>query len=87
MLALLGAQLRVRWTRRTRMGGDAWAADVPLGEAQERYRVSLWSGEKEISAFESGQPDALVDPAGADELRVQQISAVTGPGRAARLAL
>ena len=34
--------IRIRWMRRTRVGGDGWdAADVPLGEEAERYEVEI----------------------------------------------
>jgi hypothetical protein len=81
--------LGLSWIRRTRIEGDAWgAADVPLGEAEERYRVEIvTSGEAVIWAGETGTPFALVP---ADEIadlpadarwRVAQVSARTGAGR------
>ena len=37
-----GGDLILRWIRRTRIGGDAWAMhDVPLGEEQERYDLEI----------------------------------------------
>jgi hypothetical protein len=40
-----GGDLTISWTRRTRLGGDSWdAADVPLGEEEERYEVDIMSG-------------------------------------------
>lgn len=35
---------RFSWIRRTRSGGDGWESEVPLSEARERYRVSVFSG-------------------------------------------
>jgi hypothetical protein len=40
-----GGDLTIAWTRRTRMGGDAWsAADVPLAEESERYEIDILDG-------------------------------------------
>ncbi|WP_048646610.1 baseplate multidomain protein megatron [Nitratireductor soli] len=36
---------QLSWIRRTRIGGDAWGVeDVPLGEADERYRLEILDG-------------------------------------------
>ncbi|MEQ1931101.1 MAG: hypothetical protein ABL957_11330, partial [Parvularculaceae bacterium] len=35
---------RLSFIRRTRIGGDAFESEVPLGETSERYRVSIFSG-------------------------------------------
>ena len=32
------------WIRRTRIGGDPWAGEVPLSEAMERYQVTIYDG-------------------------------------------
>ena len=37
-----GADIRLSWIRRTRQGGDTWEGEVPLSEAFERYRVSIF---------------------------------------------
>lgn len=40
----------IGWIRRTRLGGDDFAApDVPLGEPQELYQARIWAGSKLIS--------------------------------------
>jgi hypothetical protein len=37
--------VQVRWTRRTRIGGDDWGvAEVPLSETREVYRVEVLKG-------------------------------------------
>ncbi|MBX3575845.1 MAG: glycoside hydrolase/phage tail family protein [Rhizobiaceae bacterium] len=37
-----GADLRVTWVRRGRIGADSWeGADIPLGEESERYRIEV----------------------------------------------
>ena len=32
---------RLSWIRRTRIGGDSWESEAPLGETTERYEVSI----------------------------------------------
>ncbi|KAA5805259.1 hypothetical protein F1654_04575 [Alkalicaulis satelles] len=90
--------LEARWVRRGRLDADAWGADIPLGEESERYAVSLlnadetvvWQGETAVPALslEAGVI-ASVLPGGTEgaRLRVAQISAVYGPGRAGEIAL
>ena len=31
----------ITWIRRTRVGGDSWGFEVPLGEESERYLVEI----------------------------------------------
>ncbi|MBU2533004.1 MAG: glycoside hydrolase/phage tail family protein [Alphaproteobacteria bacterium] len=41
----VGADLTIRWTRRTRIGGDNWQQlDVALGEQTEAYEVDILDG-------------------------------------------
>jgi hypothetical protein len=90
--------LEARWVRRGRIDADAWSAQIPLGEESERYAVSLldaggalvWQGETvqpSLSLDASALEAAL--PGGTDgaRLRVAQISAVYGPGRARKVAV
>jgi hypothetical protein len=35
--------IMLSWIRRTRLGGDRWEGEVPLGEAYERYRVRVFA--------------------------------------------
>ena len=81
-----GEGFALSWTRRSRVGGDAWEGPVPLGEAEERYEVRAFAGGAEASRFEVTAPAALV-PAGTEAVEVRQVSGVVGPGRPARLAL
>ncbi len=79
------------WIRRTRLEGDGWGAeDVPLGEANERYRVSvLKDGELRRSATVS-QPAYTYGAAQQTEdgvtapfrIEVAQLSDTFGPGPA-----
>jgi hypothetical protein len=86
-----GADLRVSWIRRTRIGGDSWdLAEVPLGEEQELYAAEIHAGGALKRSLELGEPQFLYTAAqrladlGPDgrtfTLRVAQISAVLGPG-------
>ncbi|WP_029354100.1 glycoside hydrolase/phage tail family protein [Bosea sp. 117] len=88
-----GSGVALSWIRRTRVDGDSWdAAEVPLGEASEAYRVEIMDGAAVRRAFEVAAPSVLY--AAADELadfgapqaslhlRIAQRSATAGPGAA-----
>ena len=46
----------VSWIRRTRVGGDDFAApDVPLGEPQELYQSDIMAGSKTVSSQRHGE--------------------------------
>jgi len=90
--------LEARWVRRGRIDADAWSAEIPLGEESERYAVALLNaGGDEVWQGETVQPSLTLDagalnaalPGGPDgaRLRVAQVSAVYGPGRAREAAL
>lgn len=92
------AGVAITWIRRTRRDGDSWeAAEVPLGEADERYEVDILDGEAVVRTLASTTPSVLY--AAADELadfgapqtalvlRVCQISAAVGRGFAATRAV
>ena len=80
------------WTRRTRIGGDVWAAEVPLGEEAERYRAEILDGTTVRRTFEPAAPratyafaDQIADfsaPPATIRLRVAQIAPGTGAGTA-----
>lgn len=48
--------LRLSWIRRTRTGGDSWEGEVPLGEAYERYRVSVYDGASLLRSLDVSPP-------------------------------
>lgn len=81
--------LSLSWIRRRRLDGDAWGAvEVPLGEAEERYRVEVRDGEDALLwEAEPTTPSILVPSATANVLpsgaywQVAQISARTGADR------
>lgn len=86
--------IRIGWIRRTRIDGDGWGVEVPLGEEREAYTLDiLGSGGAVVRSIQTTAPQALY--AAADELadfgtpqaslivRVAQLSATVGPGFAA----
>lgn len=88
-----GSGVTFSWIRRTRFDGDGWAAEVPLGEDNERYAVDILSGADVVRTLETVAPTALY--VAADEIadfgspqtslhvRVTQLSATVGRGFAA----
>ena len=85
-----GGLLSATWIRRTRVDGDDWSdtiADVPLGEAYERYLVEVGPSEDPVISVEveSAEISDLDVSAlsGDQELRISQISETYGPGTAA----
>ncbi|WP_425057125.1 baseplate megatron protein TIM-barrel domain-containing protein [Rhodovulum bhavnagarense] len=81
-------ELTVSWVRRTRIGGDSWAlADVPLGEANERYHLRVLDAQGKILRETTLQSPGWVYSAAmraADEspfaIEVAQLSERFGPG-------
>lgn len=85
--------VHVSWIRRTRIDGDGWAGEVPLGEDGEAYRLDILAGSDVKRRIACTASTALY--AAADEvadfgalqaslhLRVMQMSGTAGPGRAA----
>ncbi len=56
--------LTITWTRRTRIGGDAWsAADVPLVEESERYEVDILDGSTVKRTIATTSPSATYSAA------------------------
>jgi hypothetical protein len=92
-----GAGVTLGWIRRTRVDGDGWEGEVPLGEDAEAYVVEILSGGDVVRTLPAVQPTVLY--AAADELadfgapqsaltvRVTQLSATVGAGFAATATL
>ena len=92
-----GDGVHISWIRRTRIDGDGWGVEVPLGEEVEAYALEIFSGGAVVRTIASSTPLALY--AAADELadfgavetslhvRVVQISATVGRGYAADVTL
>lgn len=76
------------WVRRTRLDGDGWDAELPVGEAREAYLVRVVAGGKVLREATVSEPtwlysstDRAADAAsGVRVLRVAQISDRYGPG-------
>jgi len=63
----VSGDLRISWIRRSRIEADAWAeGEVPLDEAQERYRLEILNGSAVVRLVEVGE--AGFTYAAADEL-------------------
>ncbi len=92
-----GSGVTISWIRRTRIDGDSWTGEVPLGEDSERYEIDILSGATVVRTLSVTTPTALY--AAADELadfgvaqtslsvRVVQLSATVGRGFAAETTL
>jgi hypothetical protein len=92
-----GSGVTFTWIRRTRIDGDSWVGEVPLGEDSEQYSVDILSGTAVVRTLGANQPTVLY--AAADEIadfgaaqttlsvRVTQISATVGAGFAATATL
>jgi hypothetical protein len=84
--------IQISWIRRTRLDGDGWNAEVPLGEDGEAYRLEILSGRTVVRSIACDTSQALY--AVADEvadfgapqpslyLRVAQLSGTVGAGHA-----
>ncbi|MEP4195391.1 MAG: glycoside hydrolase/phage tail family protein [Aliishimia sp.] len=83
------------WVRRTRIDGDIWLGEVPLGEDTETYRIQVLSNDVVLREVETSSPnwtysssDQSLDGAiGQISLSVAQISARYGPGLSAQTRL
>jgi hypothetical protein len=92
----LGDDIAASWIRRSRIEGDSWdLAEIPLGEAQEAYRIRILRGGVVLRELVVSTPDWIyttsaqgADGALADDLiEVAQLSDRYGAGLAARHAL
>ncbi|QUS39303.1 hypothetical protein RPMA_11005 [Tardiphaga alba] len=82
--------VHVSWIRRTRIDGDGWAGEVPLGEDAEHYRLEIMADDVVMRSITCTTPQVLY--AAADELadfgtpqaslhlRVAQVSCTVGAG-------
>lgn len=84
----------IRWIRRTRLDGDTWdTPEVPLGEERESYVLRIVKDGSTVREVVTDVPEwiyTLSEQAadgltGAFDIEVEQISAVFGPGPAARV--
>jgi hypothetical protein len=89
--------IHIAWIRRTRIDGDGWTAEVPLGESSEAYRLDILSGATVVRSMACATSQAIY--LAADEiadfgaprpslhLRVAQISSTVGAGTPIELTL
>ncbi|MCA3561487.1 MAG: glycoside hydrolase/phage tail family protein [Aestuariivirga sp.] len=68
-----GADVRVSWIRRSRIGGDSWeASEIPLAEEREAYRIDVLAGAAVRRSVAVGESQWLY--------RAADIAADFGPG-------
>jgi len=89
--------IHISWIRRTRIDGDGWGVEVPMGEESEAYALEIFSGGSVVRTIACSTPGAIY--ANADELadfgaaqtslhvRVAQLSTTVGAGHAAEVTL
>jgi hypothetical protein len=86
-----GGDLAITWTRRTRIGGDAWSSgDVLLAEESERYEIDILDGATVKRTIAATSPaatysaaDQIADfgtPQSACKIRLYQLAAGYGRG-------
>ncbi|MEL6506257.1 MAG: glycoside hydrolase/phage tail family protein [Pseudomonadota bacterium] len=74
----------VRWTRRTRLGGDRWeGAEVPLGETREAYDVQVISGSQILRTVTVTEPAWIYK----DILRDEDVAARLNPANALQVSV
>ncbi len=81
-----GAILHLSWIRQTRINGDMWTGEVPLGEAEERYRVQCFDNQTLISDRQVTQPHYSGDMGIATRAQISQFSNIYGWGATASIA-
>ena len=91
--------ISLSWIRRTRIGGDAWnVLEVPLGEDQESYNLSILADEGDVlRSLTTTSPDYLYtnaleledfgSPVSQLRLSVSQLSPLVGAGFSAEVTL
>ncbi|MBB1092433.1 glycoside hydrolase/phage tail family protein [Rhodopseudomonas palustris] len=88
------AGVALSWIRRTRIGGDGWSGEAPLGEESEAYALDIRAPSGAVvRSITTAAPQALYTtadeiadfgaPQTALRIRVAQLSATVGPGFAA----
>lgn len=86
----VAGDVNLSWIRRTRLGGDAWLSEVPLGEETEAYDVLVMSGSTALRTSRVSAPALLYTAAqqttdfgslpASLTWRVAQVSRVYGRG-------
>ncbi|KIT17299.1 hypothetical protein jaqu_10300 [Jannaschia aquimarina] len=86
---------RFTWMRRSRIAGDSWDREIPLGETRERYVANARVGEQIVWTTETDKTELALDRALREangleqgyELEIAQISDEYGPGSWASLSV
>ena len=91
------AGMHISWIRRTRIDGDGWDGEVPLGEDIESYEVDIMAGaavkrtlSSSLPSVVYGESDELADFGSLQsslDLHIYQRSALVGRGRARKVTL
>ena len=89
---IIGPDLHISWTRRTRQGGDDWASlDVPLGEASEQYEIEFSQGGTLLVTKETNEPNLQIPISeignGTIDISITQISQTYGRGAARQITI
>ncbi|RKQ70915.1 putative tail protein [Litorimonas taeanensis] len=72
--------LNISWIRRSREDADSWVGEIPLGEAEERYRLRLWSHNNLVQTTETTAPNYFTTVQGLTKIDVAQGSDAYGWG-------
>jgi hypothetical protein len=80
----LGNNVHLSWIRRSRLNADSWVGEVPLGETEERYRLSIWQNETLLEEVEVNQSNYTTSQTDFTHFDVAQWSSDYGWGAAAR---
>jgi len=79
-----GETIDLRWTRRTRVGGDSWENEPPLSEEIERYVITV-KASGETKTLEATVPNITLSAPAPATITVAQVSAHFGPGLSASI--
>ena len=55
-----GSGVTFAWIRRTRIDGDSWVGEVPLGEDSEQYTVDILSGTAVVRTLNATTPSGAL---------------------------
>ena len=87
----VGGDRAIAWIRRSRVGGDVWDGEVPLGEAAETWRLRIFNGSAVVREVVLAAPgftysaalraaDLAAGSAGILSVEIAQGSAMAGWG-------
>ncbi len=79
----IGTDTHLAWIRRSRIDADSWVGEVPLGEAEERYRLRLWDDEVLLEEVIVSNPEYVTPRTNITHFDVAQGSDFVGWGEVA----